>query len=110
MLALVALLQLQAATIAPPPEDSLPIVTLGEALRRATGLDPNYVAAVGQVDNAAWARRSAFAVLILPSITLGTDVAWQNPKTIFFAACIDFNTCPQAPRQEIGRASCRERV
>src|ERR1043166_3964074 len=99
MLALVALFQLQAATIAPPPEDSLPIVTLGEALRRATGLDPNYVAAVGQGDNAAWARRSAFAVLILPSITLGTDVAWQNPKTIFFAACIDFNTCPQAPRQ-----------
>jgi outer membrane protein TolC len=99
MLALLALLQLQTATVAPSPGDSLPTVTLAEALRRAAGLDPNYVAAVGQVDNAEWARRSAFAVLILPSITLGTDVAWQNPRTIFFAACIDFNHCPQAPRQ-----------
>ena len=99
MLALVALLQLQAAAITPYPDDSLPTVTLAEALRRATGLDPNYVAAVGQVDNAEWARRSAFAVLILPSITLGTDVAWQNPKTIFFAACTSFTSCPQAPRQ-----------
>src|SRR5207302_11465721 len=37
--------------------------------------------------------------LILPSITLGTDVAWQNPKTIFFAAYTSFTSCPQAPRQ-----------
>jgi len=99
MLALVTLLQLQAAIITPSPDDSLPTVTLAEALRRATGLDPNYVAAVGQVDNAEWARRSAFAVLILPSITLGTDVAWQNPKTIFFAACTSFTNCTEAPRQ-----------
>src|SRR5205807_2414524 len=39
MLALLALLQLQAATLAPSPDDSLPTVTLAEALRRATGLD-----------------------------------------------------------------------
>jgi len=31
MLALVALLQLQAATLTPSPDDSLPSVTLGEA-------------------------------------------------------------------------------
>ncbi|HKW41986.1 MAG TPA: TolC family protein [Gemmatimonadales bacterium] len=101
MLALLAMLQLQVAETPPPlrPTDSLPVVTLAEALRRATGLDPNYVAAAGQVDNAEWARRSAFAVFILPSITLGTDVVWQNPKTIFFAACTSFTSCPQAPRQ-----------
>jgi outer membrane protein TolC len=99
MLALVAVLQLQAAALAPVPDDSLPMVTLGEALRRATGLDPNYVAAAGQVDNAEWARRSAFSVFILPSITLGTDVGWPNPKTIFFTACVSFTQCPQAPRQ-----------
>jgi outer membrane protein len=84
MLALVALLQLQAATIAPPPEDSLPIVTLGEALRRATGLDPNYVAAVGQVDNARWARRSAFAVFLLPSLGVETDATKNIPKFFNF--------------------------
>jgi len=84
MLALVALLQLQAAASTPYPVDSLPLVTLGEALRRATGLDPNYVAALGQVDNAQWARRSAFSVFILPSITLNADVARPNPQSINF--------------------------
>src|SRR3989441_8469615 len=59
MLALLAVLQLQAAPVARPAGDSLPVVTLPEALCRATGLDPNYVAALGQVDNAVWARRSA---------------------------------------------------
>src|SRR5437016_3823640 len=101
MLALLAALQfqLQAPPIATTAVDSLPIVTLAEALRRATGLDPNYVAAAGQVDNAEWARRSAFAVFILPAITVGTDVLWQNPRTIFFAACTSFASCPVAPRQ-----------
>src|SRR5438034_4868972 len=72
MLALLATLQfqLQAPPIATTAVDSLPIVTLPEALRRATGLDPNYVAALGQVDNAVWARRSAFSVFILPSVTV----------------------------------------
>jgi len=56
MLALLAALQfqLQAQPIAMTAVDSLPVVTLSEALRRATGLDPNYVAALGQVDNAVW--------------------------------------------------------
>ncbi len=84
MLVLVALLQLQAAAITPYPDDSLPMVTLGEALRRATGLDPNYVAAIGQVTNAAWARRSAFSVFILPSITLNTEAARSNPLSFNF--------------------------
>ncbi len=81
MLAL--LLALQSAAAAPAP-DSLPRVTLAEALRRATGLDPNYVSAVGQVDNAAWARRNAFAVFILPSITLQADATHTNPPGFNF--------------------------
>lgn len=80
MLALLFALQAAAAGAA----DSLPTVTLAEAIRRATGLDPNYVAALGQVDNAVWARRSAFSVFILPSVTLTTDVARPNPKSINF--------------------------
>src|SRR5881296_1851284 len=79
MLALLAALQVAGAAA-----DSLPTVTLAEALRRATGLDPNYVAALGQVDNAQWARRSAFSVFILPSITLNADVARPNPQSINF--------------------------
>jgi len=79
MLALLALLQLQLATTVASPGDSLPTVTLAEALRRATGLDPNYVTAVGQVDNAVWGRRSAFAVFILPSVSLSTVASQYNP-------------------------------
>jgi outer membrane protein len=82
MLAL--LLALQAATPA-QATDTLPTVTLAEALRRASGLDPNYVAALGQVDNAAWARRSAFSVFILPSVTLTTSATKYSPPFFNFA-------------------------
>src|SRR2546427_8775635 len=84
MLALLAVLQLQAAAVPAAPDDSLPVVTLAEAVRRATGLDPNYVAAIGQVDNAVWARRSAFSVFVLPSVTVNTDVTHTNPAGFNF--------------------------
>jgi len=76
MLALLLVLQ---GAVSPAPNDSLPRITLTEALQRAAQLDPNYVAALGQVDNAVWARRNAFAVFILPSVTIGTQMQWQNP-------------------------------
>src|SRR3989442_3521042 len=80
MLALLLALQVAAA-----PTDSVPVVTLAEALRRATGLDPNYVAAIGQVDNAVWARRSAFSVFILPAVTLTTTATRNTPAFFNFA-------------------------
>ncbi len=86
MLVLLAVLQLQLADAVPAPDDSLPSVTLAEALRRATGLDPNYVAAIGQVDNAVWARRSAFSVFVLPSVTLGLNAQRSNPPGFSFVA------------------------
>jgi outer membrane protein TolC len=76
MLAL--LLALQGA-VSPASSDSLPRITLVDALQRAAQLDPNYVSALGQVDNAVWARRNAFAVFVLPSVTVGTQMQWQNP-------------------------------
>lgn len=94
MLALLAAFQVVGAAA-----DSLPTVTLAEALRRATGLDPNYVAAVGQVDNAVWARRSALAVFILPSVTLTTDVAWPNPRAV------NFITFEPVPRQVLSQVT-----
>jgi len=81
MLAL--LLALQAA-VSPAAQDSVPRVTLREALQRAVQLDPNYVAALGQVDNAVWARRSAFSVFILPSISLATTATRNNPPFFNF--------------------------
>src|SRR5213080_2129391 len=80
MLVLLAVLQVAGAAA-----DSLPTVTLAEALRRATGLDPNYVAALGQVDNAVWARRAAFSVFILPSVTLSTSATRNSPPFFNFA-------------------------
>lgn len=80
MLAL--LLALQAAV---PGPDSLPQITLADALQRAAHLDPNYVAAIGQVDNAAWARRNAFAAFILPAVNLGLQAVRSKPPGFVFA-------------------------
>jgi len=66
------LLALQAAatpmTGGPPPR-----VTLDQAINRATRLDPDYVRALGQVDNAEWGRRAALAVFVLPSLSASID-------------------------------------
>jgi outer membrane protein len=66
---LVALLQLAAA------QDSLPRVMLEEARARAARLDPAAVAAAGAVDNAQWARRSAYYALVTPSVVSGVDAS-----------------------------------
>src|SRR5512145_378172 len=79
MLAL--LLALQAV---PAQSDSLPRVTLVEALQRAARLDPNYVSALGQIDNAQWGRRNAFAVFILPSVTIGSTMQRSDPPSFLF--------------------------
>jgi outer membrane protein TolC len=67
-----------AAGVLPPAgaaasADTLPRVTLSEALQRAARLDPNYVQAIGAVDNAAWARRAAMSAMVLPSVSVGSD-------------------------------------
>lgn len=49
-------------------EDTLRSVTLGEALRLAVDLNPDYVSALGRVGNAAWVRRAAIMSFIIPSI------------------------------------------
>src|SRR2546426_3310458 len=85
MLALLTALQLAAGAGVGGTADSLPTVTLAEALRRAAGLDPDYVQAIGQVDNAVWARRSAFAVFILPSVALSTQANQYAPAFFNFA-------------------------
>jgi len=78
---LAVLLALQAVTA---QTDSLPRVTLTEALQRAARLDPSYVSAQGQIDNAQWARRNAFLVFILPSVTIGTTMQRSDPPSFLF--------------------------
>jgi outer membrane protein len=56
-----------------PATDSLPRITLAEALRRSTRLDPDYVQALGQIENAEWGRRAAMLAFFVPTIALGID-------------------------------------
>jgi outer membrane protein len=53
--------------------DSLPRITLEEALRRAVRLDPRYITARGAVDNAVWNRRAAWSAIVTPFVRVGGD-------------------------------------
>ena len=55
------------------PTDSVPRITLGEAIRRSARLDPDYVKALGQIDNAEWGRRAAMLAFFVPSVEFGLD-------------------------------------
>ena len=65
---------LAAMAVATTQADTLPVVTLDQAIERSSRLDPNYVRALGQIDNAAWGRRAARLAFILPSVSLSTDL------------------------------------
>jgi outer membrane protein TolC len=58
--------------------DSLPVVTLAEALQRSARLDPNYVAALGRVETADWGRRAALLTFFVPAITVRGDWTWSS--------------------------------
>lgn len=84
MLALLAALQV--AT------DSLPVVTLRDALRAAARLDPTYVSAAGALDNAEWGRRAAWSTLVLPAVSLRADYS------VFSTSAFNFGTFRPSPR------------
>jgi len=54
----------QASSSAPDVE----VVTLEEAIRRATSFDPEYLRALGRIDNAKWSRAAAITQFVLPSV------------------------------------------
>ncbi|HEX6616588.1 MAG TPA: TolC family protein [Gemmatimonadales bacterium] len=66
------LLVVQAAAAGVPPA-TMPRVTLDQAIARATRLDPEYVRALGRVDDAEWGRRAALATFVLPSLGMSVD-------------------------------------
>lgn len=55
------------------PADTLPVVTLRDALREAVRLDPSWVQSAGLVDNAEWARKAALLVFVLPTLNATAD-------------------------------------
>jgi outer membrane protein len=56
-----------------PAADTVPRITLTEAIRRSSRLDPDYVQALGDIDNAEWGRRAAMLAFFVPSLSLGLD-------------------------------------
>jgi outer membrane protein len=71
LLALQATVPTGADSIAPP--DTVPAITLDEAIRRSSRLDPDYVQALGEIDNAEWGRRAAMLAFFVPSLSVGLD-------------------------------------
>jgi outer membrane protein TolC len=64
-----SLILLTAAAMPVSSQDTIPVVTLTEALAEAVGVDPNYVQAVGQLETAEWGRRAAKFALFLPTLS-----------------------------------------
>lgn len=56
-----------------PRIDSIPRVTLSEAISRSARFDPQYVRALGQIDDAEWGRRAAMLAFFVPSVQFGLD-------------------------------------
>jgi outer membrane protein len=73
LLVLLALQGTPARVDAIPGADSIPRVTLAEAVRLSSRFDPDYVRAVGQIDNAEWGRRAAMLAFFVPSVDLSLD-------------------------------------
>jgi outer membrane protein TolC len=105
---LVLLLALQATPAqvdSMPGTDSIPRITLAEAVRRSSRFDPDYVRALGQIDNAEWGRRAAMLAFFVPSVNLGLD---QTKYSQSFFNPAD----PSNPTQTlvVGRASAEYEI
>lgn len=77
ILALVALVQIAAP-------DSLPRITLADALQRSARLTPAYVQALGNVNNAEWGRLAALTAFVVPTVTLATDITRASAPALGF--------------------------
>ena len=61
------------SSVAQSPRDSVPVVTLQEARRRAVAIDPDVVAARSQLETAVWERRVAITDLLTPNVNASTN-------------------------------------
>lgn len=75
-----------------PVSDTLPLVTLSEARRRAASLDPSIVAARGEVATAVWERRAAVSDLLTPGVNAGMSyIRFSDPFFNFGTGTISPN-------------------
>lgn len=64
------LLVLQAVQLS----DTIPTVTLSDAIQRSAALDVGYVSALGNVESAEWGRRAARYAFVIPSVSVSSDI------------------------------------
>ena len=88
LIAFLGVLALQAGRVATPQSESIPTISLGEAIRRAYDVSPSVVAARGQLGTSHWARRAAVGALITPSVSVGGNANSLSPQIV------NFNTLP----------------
>ncbi len=65
-----------------PGPDSIPVVTLTEALESALAVSPDYVRSVGQLENAEWGRRAARLTFFVPNVS--ASASYQQLSTSQF--------------------------
>lgn len=54
-------------------QDTIPVLTLADALERAVKLNPDYVRALGSVSEADWARKAARVAFFVPTVSATLD-------------------------------------
>lgn len=57
-----------------PAPDSLPTITLADALQRSVQLNPDYVRALGAVAEADWIRKASRLAFFIPAVTANIDL------------------------------------
>jgi outer membrane protein TolC len=78
MLSLLLAVQVAATDSVPADTSTAPRITLSEAIRRSARLDPDYVRALGQIEDAEWGRRAAMLAFFIPSVSVGLDETKYN--------------------------------
>ena len=79
---MIALLLLAATVGRGAAPDTIPGITLSEALAAGVAVTPAYVTSVGALENAEWGRRAARLTFLLPTIT--TSASYQELSTSQF--------------------------
>ncbi len=80
----------------PQGSDSIMVVTLADALRRAANVDPNYVAALRNIVDAKWQQRAAYAAFIIPATALSVNQTRSNEQVFNFGTGDFANRLTQA--------------
>lgn len=73
-------------------DDSIPTLTLAEALERAVKLNPDYVRALGSVSEADWTRKAARIAFFAPTLTASVDMTKYDTKFFNFGTLQQSNT------------------